>query len=225
MTLALSAALVGIALFDSLNPSLFLAQFYLTTTPKPVPRLVSYIAGVLLVNFVAGLLLLGGAQALLAALFQNLGGGVLYGVQLALGFALLVFGLTFSATPRGDAEPKKPRSLRSVHTFLLGMAVMLNEITTAFPYFFAVERISRAELSVLGDLFALLLYNAVFALPLFAFLGLFIVYRERFAAQLGRVGEAVQRWTPRVVKYGSVAFGALLVLNAGLYFVVGRGLF
>ncbi len=225
MTLALSAALVGIALFDSLNPSLFLAQFYLITTPKPVPRLVSYIAGVLLVNFVGGLLLLGGAQALLATFFQNLGSGVLYGVQLALGLALLAFGIGFSATPRGDAEPKKPRSLRPAHTFLLGMVVMLNEITTAFPYFFAVERISRAELSVLGDLFALLLYNVVFALPLFAFLALFVVYRERFAAQLGRVGEAVQRWTPRVVKYGSVAFGVLLAVNAGLYFVVGEGLF
>lgn len=225
MTVALSAALVGIAFFDSLNPSLFLAQFYLLTTPKPVPRLLSYIAGVLLVNFVAGLLLLGGAQAVLANFLGTLGGGVLYGAQLVLGFGLLVLGLRLRTVPAADTEPKKPRSLRPVHTFLLGMAVMLNEITTALPYFFAVERISRAALPLWGDLLALGLYNLVFALPLFGFVGLFLAYRKRFSAQLGRISEAVQRWTMRLVKYGSVAVGAVLALNAGLYFIVGKGLF
>ncbi len=226
MTFSLSAALVGIALFDSLNPSLFLAQFYLITTPKPVPRLLSYIAGVMLVNFVGGLLLLSGVQVLLATFLQNLGGDVLYGAQLGLGLALIVFGARLKGAPQvEDAEPKKPRSLRPIHTFSLGMVVMLNEITTALPYFFAVERISRAELSVPGDLFALVLYNAVFALPLLGFLVLFVVYQKRFAAQLERVSRAVQLWTPRLVKYGSVAFGAVLAMNAGFYFAVGRGLF
>ena len=102
---------------------------------------------------------------------------------------------------------------------------MLNEVTTALPYFFAVERISRAALPVWGDLLALGLYNLVFALPLFGFLGLFLAYRKRFSAQLERISGGVQLWTLRLVKYGSVAVGALLALNAGAYFVVGRGLF
>lgn len=213
------------ALFYSLNPSLFLAQFYLIATPKPVPRLFSYIAGVLLVNFLGGLLLLSGFQVLVATFLQNLGGGVLYSVQLALGLGLLLFGLRVKANPRTGHEPKKPRSLSLAHTFLLGMVVMLNEITTALPYFFAVERIVRAQLPVFGDLLALVLYNFVFALPLLGFLGVFFVYRKRFSSQLERITQAVQRWTPRIVKYGSVAFGAVLALNAALYFTVGRALF
>jgi len=225
VSLTLTAALVSIALFDSLNPALFLAQFYLIATPKPVPRLVSYIAGVLLVNFVAGLLLLGGAQALIANFFQNLGGGVLYGAQLALGLTLLVFGLQFKTEAGAGPQVKAPRSLHPGHTFLLGMVVMLNEITTALPYFIAVERISRAQLSVSDNLLALVLYNLVFALPLLGFLSLFMVYRQRFAARLERVSRAVRVWTPRVVKYGSVAFGAVLAMNAAVYLIVGRTLF
>lgn len=225
MSLALTASLVGIALFDSLNPSLFLAQFYLIATPRPVPRLVSYIAGVLLVNFVGGVLLLGGAQAFIASFLQNLEGGVLYGAQLVLGLALLLFGLRLRTKAGADPEVKTPRSLHPGHTFLLGMVVMLNEITTALPYFIAVERISQAQLSVPGDLFALVLYNLVFALPLVGFLTLFVVYRQRFAARLQQVSRAVRVWTPRVVKYGSVAFGAVLAVNAAVYLIVGRALF
>lgn len=225
MSLALSASLVGIALFDSLNPSLFLAQFYLIATPKPVPRLLSYIAGVLVVNFFSGLLLLSGAQALMATFLQNLGGGILYGSQLVLGLGLLLFGISFGASSKTNHEPKKPRSLSPAHTFLLGMVVMFNEITTALPYFFAVERISSAQLPVFGDLLALVLYNLVFALPLLGFLMLFLIFRQRFAGKLERVGQAVQRWTPRIVKYGSVGFGAVLALNAVLHFALGRALF
>lgn len=225
MSLALTASLVGIALFDSLNPSLFLAQFYLIATPGPVPRLVSYIAGVLLVNFVGGVLLLGGAQAFIGSFLQNLGGGVLYGAQLVLGLALLLFGLRLKPKAGADPVVKTPRSLHPGHTFLLGMVVMLNEITTALPYFFAVERISQAQLSVPGDLFALVLYNLVFALPLVGFLALFMVYRQRFAARLEQVSRAVRVWTPRVVKYGSVAFGVVLGVNAAVYLIVGRALF
>lgn len=225
MSLALTATLVGIALFDSLNPSLFLAQFYLIATPKPVPRLVSYIAGVLSVNFVGGLLLLGGAQALITSFLQNLGGEVLYGAQLALGLALLLYGMGFRATREVSDEPKKPRSLRPAHTFVLGMAVMLNEITTALPYFIAIERVSRAQLSVFSDLLALVLYNLVFALPLLAFLALFVVYRQRFAAQLEQLSRVVRVWTPRVIKYGSVAFGMVLAVNSAAFLFTGVALF
>ncbi|HEU4324350.1 MAG TPA: hypothetical protein VFS21_14450 [Roseiflexaceae bacterium] len=58
MSLALLATIGGIALLDSLNPSLFLAQFYLLTTARPVPRILSYIGGVVAANFLGGLLFL-----------------------------------------------------------------------------------------------------------------------------------------------------------------------
>jgi cytochrome c biogenesis protein CcdA len=224
MTAALLLSLLGIAIVDSLNPALFVAQFYLLTTPRPVPRILSYIAGVLVVNFGGGLLILGGMRQVVANILSGVSPVVLHGAQFVLGLGLVLFGLWFTARP-AETEAKQPRSLRPLHTFALGMVVMLNEITTALPYFIAIERIAGAGLDLFGNLLALLLYNAVFALPLFAFLILLVLFRQRFAAQLGRVTRAVQVWTPRVVKYGSLALGAFLVINGAASLASGAGLF
>jgi len=63
MNIGLLAALVGIAVVDSLNPSLFMGQFFLLTQPRPVPRSLQYIAGILTVNGMGGLLILAGIRA------------------------------------------------------------------------------------------------------------------------------------------------------------------
>lgn len=223
MTLLLS--LVTIALLDSLNPSLFIAQFYLLTTPHPVPRLLSYIAGVMVVNFGGGLLILVGVRGLVADFFSSLSMSTYYSLHLLLGLALLGFGLWYRVSAEEADEARKPRSWQPLHTFFFGMVIMLNEITTALPYFVAIERIAQAQLSGLGNLFALVLYNFIFSLPLFGFVGLFVAYRQRFISQLDRISSGIQRWVPRLTKYLCIVFGALLALNAIARLVTGEGLF
>jgi len=218
MTATLFLSLLGIAFLDSLNPSLFLAQFYLLTTPRPVPRILSYIAGVLLVNFGGGLLILAGVRTLVANLLSSWSGDTLRGLQLALGLAILAFGLWFRIDA-AEGEGRKPRSLQPIHTFALGMGVMLNELTTALPYFVAIERIAQAQLSAAGNLLALGAYNLVFGLPLLGFLLLVVTFRRRFASVLERVTRAVRLWMPRLVKWGSL-FGAVLALDAAVYFLI-----
>jgi cytochrome c biogenesis protein CcdA len=228
ITLGLLFTIVGIAFVDSLNPSLFVAQFYLLTTPKPSARVMSYVAGILLVNFLGGILILSGARVVIGEFFASLDLRVLYGVQLVVGIALLVFGLWMrihhAALDSADQSPE-PRSLRSIHTFIFGGVVMLNEITTALPYFVAIERIVEAQLSSVSVLLALVIYNAVFSLPLFGFLGLFLLYRERFAAQLDRISQWVHLVTRRVMKYGALALGGGLALNAVAFLITGTALF
>lgn len=220
MTGALLAAVVGIALVDSLNPSLFVAQFYLLTTPRPVPRILAYIAGVLLANFGGGLLVLAGLRRVLAGALAAVSADVANAGLLLLGTAVLVFGLWYRAQPKPATEAKRPRSLRAISAFGLGVVVMGNELTTAVPYFVALERITEAGLGLAGNLLALGLYNLVFAAPLFAFLALAVVYRGRFTSQLDRVNRWVLRWTPRIVKYGSIALGGGLVTFAGAALVL-----
>lgn len=224
MSATLMLSLAGIAALDSLNPSLFIAQFYLLTTTRPVPRIISYIAGIVLVNFVGGVLILSGARTLIVGWLSGLSTTTLYSGELLLGLAVLLFGLWLQVAPAPTQSVKQPRSLRPLHTFALGMIVMLNEITTALPYFVAIERIVQAQLSVAGNLLSLLLYNLIFSLPLLLFLVLFVTLRQRFVAQLDRITRGVQRWTARVIRYGSIVFGALLVLDAASYFVTGVGL-
>ncbi|MDX1991154.1 MAG: GAP family protein [bacterium] len=225
MSLSLIVALIGIAVADSLNPSLFVAQFYLLTTPKPTARILSYIAGILTVNYFGGVLLLGGARVLFADFIASLNHTTLYGVQLVVGLLILGFGLWMRAQAAETTEVKKPFSLRPIHTFALGMVVMVNELTTALPYFVAIERIAQADVGVVGGLALLLLYNAVFSLPLFGFLVFALVYRQHFAETLAKINRWMQVWMPRFIKYGSIAFGGVLSANAALMLTTGVGLF
>lgn len=225
MSAALLLAIGGIALLDSLNPSLFVAQFYLLTTLRPVPRILSYIGGVLAVNFIGGLVFLAGAQALIVNATAGLSPSWLYAGGLALGMALLVFGLWLPLKPTTNEPARQPRSLHPFHTFLLGAAVMVNELTTALPYFVAIERIASSGVAMGTAVALLVLYNLVFALPLFGFLGLFMSYGARFAAQTERISAAIARWAPRVFKYGSLALGAFFVIDAAAFFVRGDALF
>ncbi len=214
MTLSLMLSLTGIAVVDSLNPSLFIAQFYLLTTPKPAARISAYIAGVLVVNFFGGLLVLGGVRTVVAEFFSSISPAVLSGGQLVLGVVLVIFGLWYSAAPQPQAEPKKPRSLLPVHTFLLGMVVMVNELSTALPYFLAIERIAQAQIDVATSVGALILYNGIFALPLFGFLALFLAYRSRFTRQIDAINRWIQKWMPRLLKYGALILGLVLIAAA-----------
>lgn len=225
MSAALLLAVGGIALLDSLNPSLFVAQFFLLTTNRPVPRILSYIAGVLAVNFLGGLLLLVGARAVIVSLIAQLSPSVLYGTGLALGIGLLALGLWMPLTPQAPEPARQPHSLHPFHTFLLGAAVMVNELTTALPYFVAIERLASAGVAGLEAVVVLVLYNLIFALPLFAFLGLFVAYGARFAAQTERISAAIARWAPRVFKYGSLVLGAFLTADASSFFLRGEALF
>jgi len=226
MTTALVASLISLAALDSLNPSLFVALFYLLTTIRPVLRILSYIAGVLVVNFFGGLLLFFGVRDTIGRLLDNLGNEILFGVQLLAGMALVIFGFVFKATS-GSAQDvaKKLRSLSPAHTFLLGIVVMLNEITTALPYFVAIERIARAQMDTIDNLLALAGYNVVFSLPLFGFLALYVAYGQRFTSEINRLTQPVMIWTLRIIKYGSIVLGIPLVLDAIVFFITGTRLF
>jgi cytochrome c biogenesis protein CcdA len=225
MMSTLLLSLVVIALLDSLNPSLFIAQFFLLTTPQPVPRILSYIAGVLVVNFGGGLLILVGLRGMIADFFSSVSTSTYDGLQIVVGVAILLFGLWYRPDTATGGEIKKPRSWQPVHTFLFGMVVMLNEITTALPYFVAIERIAQAQLGSVGNVLALVLYNAIFSVPLFGFLGLFVAYHQHFLTRLDRISRAAQVWVPRLTKYLSILFGALLALNAISRFILGTELF
>jgi cytochrome c biogenesis protein CcdA len=223
--LPLLLSLIGIALVDSLNPTLFVAQLYLFTTPKPIPRILVYILGVIVVNYAAGLLLLGGVRVLITGWVDNLEGAPLFGLQFVLGLSILAFGLWYKAGEAADNPEKKPRSLRLIHSFIFGVMVMLNEMTTALPLFVAVERLGQAQLSAAGNWFALAVYNAVFSLPLFAFMALFVAAQKRFSVLAEKVNHAVQIWTPRIIKWLSILFGGALTLDAAAYFLTGNNVF
>lgn len=223
MTLPLILSLAGLGLVDSFNPSLFIAQFFLLTTPRPTARVLAYIAGGVLAYFVGGVVILSGLSVVITRVMTSIQPNVGYALVIALGIALLAFGVVVKA-PKAEAV-KQPRSLAPLHTFFLGVVVIGNEVTTALPYFAALERIAQAELDAPSSLIALLIYNGVFALPLLAFLGAFLIFRERVVPRLERIGAVMLKWAFVLVKWGSVSAGIALIAHAGAYFLTGTPLF
>jgi cytochrome c biogenesis protein CcdA len=213
LSISLLATLIGIGIVDSLNPSLFIAQFYLLTTPKPTNRVIAFIAGVWVVMVLGGILILGGVRTFVTENLSNLPETPVLIAQLVLGVVLLIFGWRYNAKPAETGEAKKPFSSTLLAAFVLGMVVMVNEITTALPYFIAIERIADANLSWSLNIVALVVYNVVFALPLFAFLGGFLLLKDRFTSQIESINAFIARWTPRIVKYGALILGVVCVVD------------
>jgi hypothetical protein len=213
MTPSLLLTLIGIGLVDALNPSLFVAQFYLLGTPRPAVRVLAFIAGVLVVMLGGGVLILAGFRTVIADFIAAVPQGMLLAAQLGLGAAALVFGLVYDARPAAVGAARKPVTASAWAAFLLGIVVMFNEITTALPYFVAIERIADARLSWLGNMVALVVYNFVFALPLFGFLGAFLALRQRFKAQVAAINAWMQRWMPRLLKGFSLVLGIVLLVD------------
>lgn len=208
--------LIGIALVDSLNPSLFIAQFYLFSVAHPIPRIASYIGGVLTANYVGGLLIYTGLGAVIERFTSQISAewGAL--LQVILGLVLVTFAILFQARPQKTTpEPQHLTSGGIVLAYLFGMLVMGQEIPTALPYFVALERMAEAQLSLGEVLVALGIYNLVFALPLFAFLGLFLRYHERFTSQIVRISAWVNTWSPRLLR-GAALIGGVVLLLSGI---------
>jgi cytochrome c biogenesis protein CcdA len=224
MTGTLLLSIVGIGLVDSINPSLFIAQLYLLTTERPVPRVLSYIAGGVLAYFVGGLLILVGARAIIGEWFAQLSPLMLYGLQLVIGLIILGLGLWWK-TDAQPQETRKPRSLTLISSFVLGIVVIGNEVTTALPYFLAIEQIVQAQMTLPQNLLALLLYNVVFSLPLFAFLLIFLLFQQQWGSITARINEFIQRWMPWILKWLMIVLGGALVLNAAAFLLTGTALF
>jgi hypothetical protein len=225
MSVSLLIPLLGLALLDSLNPTLFVAQMYLMTTTRPVVRILSYIGGIFATNFAAGLLLLSGIRTLFVNFFSQLSPMFLHSGLLGLGIILISVGYLWKVKTGSMGDESKGWSLHPLHTFMLGIVIMANEVTTALPYFVAIERLVQASLDGPMNLVALAFYNVLFICPLLLFVALFLAYRDRFTAQLARVNQTIAHWLPRITKWLLIAFGLMLTFNSGSYLLVGQRVF
>lgn len=216
MTGALLLSVVGMGLLDSINPSLFIAQLYLLSTARPVPRVLSYIAGGVFAYFIGGILILTGARVVIVDWFEQASPTLLYGLQLAVGLLILGFGLWLKTEVQPKAAPQS-RSLTLTSSFVLGIVVIGNEVTTALPYFVAIEQIAQAKMTMPQNLLTLLLYNTMFSLPLFAFLLIYLLFRQRWADIIERINQAIQRWMPLIIKGLAIVLGIALVFNAAVF--------
>ncbi|MCC7208212.1 MAG: GAP family protein [Anaerolineae bacterium] len=221
MSLTLLAPLIGIALVDSFNPTIIAIQVLLLAAARPVARTLAYLAGVFTLNTAAGFLIVAGLGAVIQDLFAN-PGPVDYLIQLVLGVVLVAIGLIFRFQSDEQETRRLPGWLTGpVGAFMLGGIAILGELPTALPYLAGIEQITRARLDTAGNLLALGLYNFIYCLPLVGILALFLAVRQRVAPIFARINAWMKRLGPPITRIFLVGLGALLVLDALVFFAGG----
>jgi cytochrome c biogenesis protein CcdA len=214
LTAANLMVLVGIALLDSLNPTLIAGELFILSARRPRPRAIAFIAGVITTNFLGGLLLAAGLQGFAVALLRDVNGSTWTAIEVVLGLVLVGFGILYSAKTDKRAQLRRRPSEGVAGPFVFGGLMMINELTTAAPYFAAIALMSRADFSQIETVAGLVVYNAVFAVPLIGFLVGYMAMRQRFAGFAISLSEWVERWARRILKYGSLIFGVVLLADA-----------
>ncbi|MEW6321651.1 MAG: GAP family protein [Acidobacteriota bacterium] len=216
MTSAALAALLALAIADSINPSAIVVTLYLLALPSPVRRVLIYVAAVFLTYFALGAALLLGIGVVVPDAGGFLDSRPGLALQALAGAALLVYALRASPEQPPASDPAPPSAGTLVALVALGVTVTIMEIPTALPYFAAIAVLSAANIPVVEWLPLLALYNAIFVLPPVALLVGHVVLGPRVGPRYAALAERLKRgahetalWIAGLVGGGLLATSAI----------------
>ncbi len=112
---------------------------------------------------------------------------------------------------------EKPFLTASAFSIAAGLTVV--GLPSALLYFAAIDQILRADLRAPGIVNAVLFYNVVYLSPLM----LIVLSRRLFGARadplFGAVARFLERWGKRLMFFGLLGLGAVLVADAIGWFI------
>ena len=208
----LLGSLAVFAALDSINPNAMAVQIYLLSTPSPVVRSIAFILGDFAAAWVAGLVLALGITQVITQIFNRLGDAI-YVLQFLLGVALIIIGYNLSKFANQSTTTKRPKSLKSIHTFLLGSTMAFVEAPTALPYLAAIERITREDLQLPELMGVLAFYNFIFVFPMIVLLGIYLGLRDSAATLMNKIYQSVTKWFPKIMRVILIALGFVLIAD------------
>lgn len=214
MTDALLATIIGIAVLDSVNPTATAIHLYLLSTVKPLPRTGAFVVGVFGANYLGGLLAVLGLDAVLGRLTADWSGLTGVSARWLLGLTLILAGSRLYRRKESQPRVRKPRSLRPIHAFVLGLAVTGAELPVALPYLAAIAVLAQASLRPVETASALLAYNIVFILPLLVLMALYLILSRKRVVWFEKLGRLVSLWFPRLLPIFLMSLGVALILSA-----------
>lgn len=198
----LALAVVGIALPDSLNPTLIVAAVYLTLGPHPLRRTIAFTIAAFIVTLAGGLVVAVGLGDLILSLVPKPSKTLKWSVMTGLGIALICGGLViwWRRNSLADSEPPSHREpTGGGSAALMGAGIAGLEFLTAFPYFAAIAMVLSSSVSLAGKIALIILYNVVYVSPLIAIVIVYAVMRERASGLLEPVGDWIATRWPIVV--------------------------
>ena len=212
MSVELLAPLVVLALIDSTSFGTLLIPLWLMLTPGRLrpSRILVFLATVAAFYLAVGVALMGGALTFLDRLGEGLDHPAARVVQLVVGVALLVLGLTVEPlTKAGKAKRAARRAARRAEQGpgrgerwraragsgegsvrgLVGLALTATtvELGSMLPYLAAIGLLSTSGVTVRGGAVVLAGYCLVMIAPALVLLALRIVLHERVSPALARL--------------------------------------
>lgn len=231
MTLALGAALLGLALVDSTSLGTLFIPVWLLLAPGRIRagRFAVYLLTIAGSYFVAGVLIALGADAaferLGPALSEDNDDPVVRGVQLIIGIALFAWGWWLGSPQRRRRERGNGRmtrwreramSERGSVGGLVALAVLAAgiELASMLPYLGAIGLMTAADLGWAGTGVTLALYCLVMVLPAAVLAAARIAAHDRVEPVLQRLNAWITKHSDGLISAAVCGIGIYLALNA-----------
>lgn len=167
--LQLIGVAVSVGLADALNPSTIGPALYLAAGDQGIRRVVLFTIGVFAVYLAGGVVLVFGPGNAIISLIPHPGTTLRYWLELAAGLVLIVGAVITWWRRISLARRPLPRPRQGKSSGLaLGASITAVELPTAFPYFGLIAAIVSSRVNDFQQFVLLVVFNAVFVLPLVA---------------------------------------------------------
>jgi cytochrome c biogenesis protein CcdA len=169
MKASLFATIAAIAAADALNPAPTVAAAYLLSTPKPLKRVLIFLASAFATRIVIGGVLLFVFGRQIDRVIEALGSGsIRTGLQIAVSFLLIGGALFWWKKPQRSAKTqkeKRPSPASATRAVSFGITMTVVECLTAIPYIGGLGSIERARVPFVAELVLLGIFNVIYHLP------------------------------------------------------------
>ena len=211
-----------IALFDStsITPLCIVPLMILLGGPKPLRRSFAFLAGISITYLICSLLVLFGLQSVFTPLSEFLNERLKNPqtidllLQIAIGLAMLCFGSRMADARESEDDRGLAEKVTTAQAFTGGASLTLIGMPGAFPLFAAVDQILRAEPSNAEKVLAMVAYNGIFIAPLCGIVLLRVGLGEKGEPLVQRIRDFVGTWGHRLIVWGLIVLGAVLILDA-----------
>lgn len=238
--LSLAFTTVLMAFLDSFNPVALTQQLVLLGLLKKPKKILFFSIAVGVTNMLFGLLVYYGLAAIISEIWREFGaryGWILTGGKVLLGILALLYmvyshlGRKINAlreeisvskaeqATKSQDNPAKRKTLTPMGLILLGAFAAICEVPTSMPYFAFIAVLLSVQPPILAVLLLLVLYNAIFTLPLHIIFALYVKCYNK-------VDKVYRFLMDSLFYYGGLAFpyligvgGAGMVL-LGLYQII-----
>jgi cytochrome c biogenesis protein CcdA len=191
--------------------------------PRPYLTSFSFVLGVVISYTLCGFLIVLGADVLLdqfAPVIERImknPNTLEILIQIASGIVLLAFGVKLAdVRPRRQGRREVEPGVGPAGAFGFGALFTLSGIWGALPYFAALDRILRADVSDFNGILLVVFYNFMFVVPLVAL----IIIRMAMGSRADRIFQVLVDWLGR---WGRRLGVAVLILLGGILVADGIG--